>query len=207
MIFKISSTKLIEEKKLINRILKGDKFALYFFYQTYHSKLLSFIKKRVKDKSDAEELLQDVFLSGLESLRDFSQKSSLYTYLCAIAKYKIIDYYRKKKITQLFFSHFPALAKLVSKVLSPDDKLIEKELKSEIFQTLKKLKPIYQKIILLKYQEEKTIAQIAKILKISLKSTESLLFRARKKFAKLYVQNKNSKTTSSKTKGNYKPPS
>lgn len=195
MIFKNSSTNYIEnDKKLIDHILKGNKKALYVFYKTYYPKVLGYIKRKVEKTNDAEELLQDTFLAALDNLRDFQFHSSLYTYLCAIAKNKIIDYYRRKKISQVVFSRFPIFKKLVSKILTPDDKLIRKELKKEIIDIFSKLKPIYKKIILLKYQEEKTIHQIAEILKISPKSAESLLFRARKKFAKLYVQ----KTTSAK---------
>jgi len=207
MISQNNSTKTIEEQKLVNRIVKGDKKALFSFYRQYQKRLLAFIKRKIANSADAEELLQDVFLASLDNLRDFNFKSSLYTYLCAIARFKVIDYYRRKKITQIVFSRFPAIKKIIAKVITPDEKLVRKELKLEILKVLKKLKPIYKKIIILKYREEKTIKQIARILNLNPKSVESLLFRARKKFAVIYEEKTKTTThTNSKTKRNSQPP-
>jgi len=199
MIFKKNSTKYINDKELVSAIISGDKLALYHFYQTYNKKIFSYVFSKIENKKDAEELTQDTFLSALDSLRDFKFQSTLYTYLFSIAKYKVIDYYRLKKISYLVFSHFPHLKKLISKVLTPDDSLLKKELKNQIISTFKKIKPIYRKIIILKYQEDKSIKQISEILNISPKKAESLLFRARKKFSLVYEQNTNK--TASKTKG------
>ncbi|MDB5271684.1 MAG: fecI [Chitinophagaceae bacterium] len=60
-------------------------------------KLLNFIKQRVSDKDDAEDILQDVFFqlaSGYDMIGSLDKVTS---WMYAVARNKITDWYRKKK--------------------------------------------------------------------------------------------------------------
>lgn len=173
-----------QDHVLVKGILSGSEKSLLAFYRHFSPKLLAFIKKRTPSCEDAEEILQDVLLSSLDSLRDFTFKSSLNTFLHAIAKNKIIDFYRKKKIKKVLFSQVPKLESLLTTLLGPEDVFEEKQLRIRISQALKKLSPKYQKIITLKYFDDLSVREITRELQISFKSAESMLFRARKAFAK-----------------------
>jgi len=183
----------MEDKKLINQILVGSKKADRLFYKRYQAKILGFIKKKIDNPQDAEEILQDVFTSAFLSLPTFSAKSSLYTWLCSIARHEICDFYRRRKIKTIVFSKFPFLEKLISRALSPELALQEQEIKSRILRTFKNLSEGYCRILRLKYIEERTVKEIADILGKSVKSTESLLFRARVAFQKQYSKQLNAK--------------
>jgi RNA polymerase sigma-70 factor (ECF subfamily) len=63
----------------------------------YGDYLHRFALSRVKDPSVAEELVQETFLAALRSQENFQGRSSPRTWLIAILKHKIIDYYRKKR--------------------------------------------------------------------------------------------------------------
>lgn len=173
------------EKKLVGLLLRGDKKALRFFLKTYQPFLLNFIKRKVAEE-DAEEILQDVFLLSLESLRDFAFRAKLTTFLCAIARHKIADYYRKKRLKKILFSQLPAAEPLLKVLRTPEDKLDEVLIKKAIEKSLQLLKPRYQKILRLKYEDGFSVNEIAFKLKISFKSAESHLFRARKIFIATY---------------------
>jgi len=58
--------------------------------------LYSFAITRVNDEHIAEDLVQETFFSALKNFDSFQQKSKASTWLIAILKNKIIDYYRKK---------------------------------------------------------------------------------------------------------------
>lgn len=173
-----------EEQLLVKRILKGDEKTLFSFYRNFAPKLLSFIKRKTNYPEDAEEILQDVLLSSLDSLRDFTFKSSLSTFLHAIAKNKIVDFYRKKRLKKILFSQIPQLEALFSTFLGPEDDLEQKQARINFEKALKSLSPKYQKILTLKYFDGKSVAQITREFKVSFKSAESMLFRARQAFAK-----------------------
>ncbi len=49
----------------------------------------------LRDRSLAEDAVQETFLAALENYRNFSGQSSVRTWLLAILKHKIVDYFRK----------------------------------------------------------------------------------------------------------------
>lgn len=60
-------------------------------------KLFDFIKKRVPEKEDAEDILQDVFYLFIQTSKSVKQIEHITSWLFRVAKNKIIDLYRKKK--------------------------------------------------------------------------------------------------------------
>lgn len=173
----------ISDRKLVTEILKGNEHMLNYFYKHYYKSLFTYIKKKINDPDDAEEILQDVFFAVLEGMRDFAYKSSLFTFICSIANHKIIDFYRKKKIKKIVFSHFEGMEPLLKDVFGPEEALDGEILKEKIRVTFRKLSPDYQLILRLKYIYGFSVDEIAKKLSLTFKSAESQLFRARKAFA------------------------
>ena len=176
-----------KDKSMVAGILKGDEATLRRFYTSCKPKLLSYIRRKIANESDAEEVLQDTLIATLDALRDFSFSSSLYTYICSIANHKVIDYYRKKKLKNILFSQIPEIESLVATLTGPEDKLDEEILKAKIKETFQKIKPRYRNILTLKYIYGYSVGEIAQKLSISFKSAESQLFRARKAFTLAYI--------------------
>lgn len=66
-------------------------------FQKEKNRLLGFIRKRVADKDDAEDILQDVFYQFIENFTPLEPIEKISSWLFRVAKNKIIDKYRKKK--------------------------------------------------------------------------------------------------------------
>ncbi len=177
---------MIDEKQLVAAILGGKETALRKFYRYYSSRMLTFIRRKIDNENDAEEILQDTLLATLEGLRDFSFRSSLLTFICAIAMHKIIDFYRKKKLKNIVFSKIKDIEPLVSTLVGPENALDEELVKQKIKVVFGTLTPTYRLILELKYIQGYTVTEIAEKLSISFKSAESQLFRARKAFVAIY---------------------
>ena len=173
------------EKDFLEKLKSGDEAAFERFYKEYKKPLYSFIYRRVRKKEVTEEILNRTFFAFFEALRDFQGKSSLKTYLYSIAKHKIIDYYRKKKLKQVFLSRLsePVISGL--KVFL-DDEIEREELREKIKRAFELLPNDYKKILRLKYIEGLKVKEISKHFKLKFKATESLLFRARKAFIKVF---------------------
>ncbi|OGG26465.1 hypothetical protein A2960_06325 [Candidatus Gottesmanbacteria bacterium RIFCSPLOWO2_01_FULL_39_12b] len=176
----------IDEKTIVAEILRGNERALRFFYHYYQRSLTSYIKKRIDNKEDVEEILQDTLLATIEGLRDFAFRSSLFTFICSIANHKIIDFYRRKKIKNIVFSKLGDIETLLSNLIGPEDSYDAELLRQKIKATFKNLTPNYRVILRLKYIYGYSVEEIARKLSISFKSAESQLFRARKAFAAVY---------------------
>jgi len=172
---------------LITKILARDRHALYYFYRTYTPRLSRFIKSKIANPQDAEEILQDTLMAFLEAIRDFQGKSGLETFLYAITRHKIVDYYRRRKLKQLVFSQAPHLEALISPLIGPEEALDGSLLKEKIQTVLSRLLPRYRQVLLFKYLDDLSVGEIAEKLAITFKSAESQLFRARKAFVEIFL--------------------
>jgi len=61
------------------------------------SRLLNFIKSRVSDKNDAEDILQDVFIQLWQGYQTIESIEKITAWMFRVARNKIVDLYRKKK--------------------------------------------------------------------------------------------------------------
>jgi RNA polymerase sigma-70 factor (ECF subfamily) len=80
-------------KETNNKHINSDPSSWVTNYADY---LYNFAFVRVNKKEIAEDLVQDTFVSALNSLKGFKGNSSEKTWMTTILKNKIIDYYRKK---------------------------------------------------------------------------------------------------------------
>lgn len=176
-----------QDIELVNRILSRNEKALRFYYRTYSPKLKALVARKINNESDGEEVLQDILFATLDAIRDYTGQSSLYTYIYSIAKHKVVDYYRRRKIKQVVFSKIPQIEELIGYMNSPEQKYDKKELKERIVKCFSLLKPRYQEVLKLKYIEDMTVSEIACKSSETIKSVESLLFRARKLFVKVFA--------------------
>lgn len=177
----------MDETTIIAKILARDRRALLVFYRRYAPKLSRFIAAKVANPADAEEILQDTLYAFLEAIRDFQGKSNIQTFLFSICNHKVIDYYRRKKLKHAVFSQLPQLEGLISPLISPEEELDAVLIKEKIHAVLGRLLPRHRQILLLKYFDGLSVAEIAKHLTMTFKSVESQLFRARKAFVALFI--------------------
>lgn len=176
------------EKNIIAKLISRDEATLYKFYKTHKKPLFNFILRYLKDKEAAEEVLQDAFLGFIESLRDFRNESSLKTFLFSIARNKVIDKKRKKRIKKILFSYMPSsIVDSLAKVFI-DEKLDRDFLAGKIESVFNRLPNDYVTVLRLKYSEGLKVIEIAEKIKLSFKATESLIFRARKAFVIEYAR-------------------
>lgn len=176
------------EQELVKRIMARDEEAYLSFVKTHEQPLFQYVSRQISDTHQAEEIVQDVFVDFLDALRNFQFQSSLKTYLYSIAKYKVIDYIRKKKVKKVIFSAMPAH---VVEGLSPvwiESEIEQKELAGKIQTVFQQLPHDYQTILRLKYLDGFRVKEIATRLSLPFKATESLLFRARKAFTQVFSQ-------------------
>src|SRR3954447_11576362 len=83
------------EKLLIKQIRQGDERAWERLINLYEGRLLAFAVRRVRDRSAAEDIVQETFVGFLNSLPNFDDKRELQTYLFTIASHKLTDHLRR----------------------------------------------------------------------------------------------------------------
>jgi len=177
---------MMKEKNIIQGIIRKDERILHRFYTKHHGLVFHFLYRQIRDRETCEELVQDTFLECIEGLRNFRGESSLRTYLLTIARYKAIDYIKRKKIKKILFSALPeGMVEGIVKIFM-DDSIEQKEMASRIDRVISQLPNDYQVILRLKYMDGRRVKEIASRLALPFKATESLLFRARTAFIRVY---------------------
>ncbi|MFA6007231.1 MAG: RNA polymerase sigma factor [Candidatus Shapirobacteria bacterium] len=156
----------------------------------YQKSIAGFVRQKIGDEDVVEELTQDVLLAAYRAMPNFNGKCSEFSFICGIAKHKITDYYRKKKLKTILFSVNPEFEEIAEEALTPERDVLKEELKSEIRKTIEELRADYGKILRLKYVEDLKSSQIALLMKLSVKAVESRLIRAKKQFQKLWEYDK-----------------
>ena len=172
----------------IKRILAGDAGAVVLFYKSYSPKILSYLSGKLPRREDAQELTNDVFLEAIDSLSMLRKDENVSAWLYRIAHNKMVDFYRKKKIKSILLSGMPFLEIIESEINQPEFQFEKDKVRDKIESAFKSLPDLYRKILKLHYEDKISVKEIAVILELSFKATESLLFRARQSF-KLAYQN------------------
>lgn len=171
---------------LLEKVRQGDERSLLLIYKKYHLPLFRFIARQIRDVGVAEELVQDVFLGCIEGIREKRVIQSFSAYIFTIARYKTIDYIRRKKIKKVLFSALPESVVNGCAALLFNEKVQKDEIVDIVERIFKHLPHEYALVIRLKYIDGFTVKKIALKLAVNFKAAESMLFRARRQFSKLY---------------------
>ncbi len=171
---------------ILDRILQGDSDAVVAFYKINSPKLLSFLRRKLPCKEDAEEVLNDIFFAAIDELHLFQEKSSVTTWLFKIAHNKVADFYRKRKIKSVLLSQAPFLEIIAAEIQQPEFQFEKDKIRDKIEKAFLEISLQYQKILHLHYEDKIPVKELAPIFNLSFKATESLLFRARRRFQIAY---------------------
>ncbi len=173
-------------KSLVQRIVSGDQQSVVEFYKLYSPRILHYLVRRLPREDDAQEILNDVFLDAIDSLSILKKDNNLQAWLYKIAHHKTVDYYRKRKIKSLLLSQIPYLEIVDSEVHQPEFQFEKDKIRDKIESAFKSLPDLYRKVLRLRYEEKISVKEIALMLAMSFKATESLIFRARQSFKLAY---------------------
>lgn len=76
----------MESQELIHNAIKGDKEAMTNLYNISFKYVFGFIYSYIQDQTITEDLTSETFVIAFENLKNFKNKCSFRTWVCAIAK-------------------------------------------------------------------------------------------------------------------------
>jgi RNA polymerase sigma-70 factor (ECF subfamily) len=172
---KLNSKKLIV---LVKSAKDGDKNAFSELYEYYITPIFRFVFFRVRNRLDAEDLTQNIFLKAWNYLPNYKQKKDPFSsWLYAIARNTIIDFWRKKKdwsISELGENTIKEEKKSI-------DDLIDEERDLGIIKKLMELlSEDQQEVIVLKFIDGLSGKEISKIINKKEDAVRQLQSRALK---------------------------
>ena len=175
-------------EELVVEVLQGKKGAATRFYRALSPMLRRYLGGKLPGEAEAEEIMQDVFLSALDSLPLYRGDSSLKTWILSIARHEVADYYRKRYVRQAVEKTAPLFEGLLSDINSPEFEMKKSRLRKKFMKAYRSLSRTHRDVLSYRFELGMSIKEIAVRMEMSDKATESLLFRARTAFRVAYEQ-------------------
>src|SRR6185437_5252180 len=179
---KAAARETSSDEMLIERIAQGDQLAMRTLFGRHRVLLYRWLLRLVRDEALAEDLLSDVFLDVWRQAAAFEARSSVSTWLLAIARFKALSARRRRTEAELDEKIETTVADPAN---DPEAALQEKNRGELLRQALTRLSPEHREIIDLVYYHEKSVDECAHILGIPAATVKTRMFYARKKLAEL----------------------
>src|SRR5436853_6794249 len=84
------------DEVLIGRIANGDRLAMQVLYARYHVRVFGFVVRLIRDEATAQDVVSEVFLDAWRQAGWFEGRSTVTTWLLAIARFKAISALRRR---------------------------------------------------------------------------------------------------------------
>ena len=182
-----------DDRATRDAILGGDREAAEALFRRHLDGLYEFVHYRVGgDRSRAEDIVQDTFLTAFERLASFDGRSSLHTWLCGIAKNKIrsdVRVRRPRPLADVLLEADEEIERVLSDIEReplPDWILEREETRALVGATLSSLSPDHREALVGKYIDGASVRELSRRSGKSEKAQESTLTRARLAFSRVF---------------------
>ncbi|MBQ8955656.1 MAG: sigma-70 family RNA polymerase sigma factor [Lachnospiraceae bacterium] len=123
-------------------------------YKEYHYRVLNYIKGKVGNTEDAEDICSDVFLKVQNKLNDYDrEKAAVSTWVYTIARNSIIDHYRTHRTSE-------EIPEELASDYEIDESLLNRETLEELAGALRKLSEEERLVIILHYYQNMQLKDI-----------------------------------------------
>src|SRR5258708_3665196 len=170
------------DETLLQSIAAGDKHALRMLFARHNIRLYRFLLGFMKDESIAEELANEVFLDVWRKAAQYEGRSQVSTWLLAIARHKALSALCRRPIEQLDEG---AAERIEDPTDNPEVTMQTLQRSEILLACLTQLPPAHREIIDLVYYHEKSIKEVAEIIRIPQNTVKTRMFYARQRLTKL----------------------
>lgn len=174
---------MLNEAQLIQSCQEGEKESFAFLYDQYVQKMYGFIFHKVLHKETAEDITSDVFLKALEKINTFdSSKASFATWLFTIARNRVTDHFRRSKEA--------GNREDIWDIASSEDieeRANSKYIYGQLQQHMCSLPVLQREMLMMRFWQDMTYAEIAEILGKSPGSVKVAVGRSIKKLKEHFL--------------------
>src|SRR6476646_5238184 len=170
----------LNDTEIISKVLSGDQQAYAALVNRYQSYVFTLALRFTKNREDAEEVSQDIFVKAYRSLADFKGTAKFSTWLYTIVNTTCITFLRKKRLDVKSLDD-----ERTFEVADNQDsgfranQVEQKSRLNMVNQAIALLSPDDAEIITLFYKNEQSLEEISQILGVEVNTAKVRLHRAR----------------------------
>lgn len=178
--------KELSDSEVIREYLKTQNSSYFsILYRKYAGKVYGKCLSILKNEDEARDAVQDIFVKIMLNLSNFGEKSQFSTWIYSITYNFCIDTIRKRKKEKTLFSEDIERAPDVAEEEVPDEYMLEMDIKY-LKRVLEELPTGDRMIILMKYQDDMSIKEIAETIDKTESAVKMKIKRAKHKAQELY---------------------
>lgn len=169
-----------------------DKKSFTEFYNRNFEYVYSYVYARTAGNTyDTADIVQDSFTGAFRAMDGFRGQSSERTWIMAIVRNKLFDWYRKQYGNKARFQNEiqavePEQMGDFESLYNVEDAVLKHETRNNVFAALSTINPDYRLVLVMKYLDDASVKEIAGVTGKTPKAVDSMLQRARAGFAAAY---------------------
>jgi RNA polymerase sigma factor (sigma-70 family) len=168
------------DSEIISLVLKGDHNAYALLVERYKSYVFTLTFRFIKNREDAEEVSQDIFVKAYRSLADFRGTAKFSTWLYTIVNTTCITFLRKKRLDVKSLDDERTFEVADSQDSGFRANQVEQKSRlNMVNRAIAMLSPDDAEIITLFYKNEQSLEEIGQILGVQVNTAKVRLHRAR----------------------------
>lgn len=173
-----------DEGQIVHRLKAGDLQALNELMNQYKDEFYRLAYRILRNKEDAEEILQDTFLRAYQKINSYEGKAKLATWLYRICVNRCLNRLESRKARAAKVTGMDEIQNLPG-LHNTEVEYETAELQQKVNDAVARLKPDQQILVTLYYLQGFSCAEIGEILQQPLGTVKTHLFRARNSLKKI----------------------
>jgi RNA polymerase sigma-70 factor, ECF subfamily len=166
------------DEEVVGRVLKGNRELYEVLVRRHTSRLYRAALSILRSGSDAEDVVQDAFVSAYQHLGQFAGRAKFSTWLTRIAVHRALEVAQGRREESLDVPEQDYKATLRSRAHSPEENAARREANVLLDQALARLPEIYRDVVVMRYLRESDTAETAELLNITESNVKVRLHRA-----------------------------
>ena len=170
------------DEALIGAIAAGNRRAMQTLYARHNVRIYRFVLRLTNDSSLAEDLVSEVFIDVWRGAKGFNAKSRVSTWMLAIARHKALSALRRRSDEQL---DEDTAAVIADPADDAETTANTRDRSAIVQQCLPQLSALHREVLDLVYYHEKSVDEVAEIVRVPANTVKTRMFYARKRMQTL----------------------
>jgi len=175
------------DSDLVREVRDGNRQAFTELMRRYQKRVYWLARRIVTDHDDADDVVQETFVKAYLALGDFRGDAGFFTWLYRIAVNLSLNTVRKRQVMN-YLRESDLLSKVLPATDDPSATLEYRELESALQRAVATLPEKQKAVFVLRFYDELSYEEIAKILKTSVGGLKANYFHALRKVQE-YMRN------------------
>ncbi len=169
-------------EQLARQAQGGRTAAFESLVERFQSRVFNFILRAISHQADAEDLTQETFIKAYRSLPGYDERSRFVTWLFVIARRTVVDHFRRRRPVVILPLE---AAEETPGPADPAAQISARDRSRSLWAAAQKLPAKQNEALWLRYGEDLSIAEVARVMQTNQIHVKVLLHRARQQMARL----------------------